>query len=252
MRKTRTSIGLCILAAVMVGLSFGATLKSRDNANSRVIPVTSSAYRQTYAEWSAAHWQWLYSLPVDEHPLFETADVSQGQSGKVWFLGGTFSSTEVDGVVVGQANREARIPSGTPLFFPIMDVEAATLEGNGETEAELAALASAFADLIVPESLFLYIDGQPVTNLAEYRVRSPLFEYGPLPENNVLAGPPYYAPAGATSPAVSDGYFVMLKPLPVGTHTLYFGGLLDASEFGFQFALDITYEITVVPAGQYP
>jgi hypothetical protein len=45
------------------------------------------------------------------------------------------------------------------------------------------------------------------------------------------------------SPAVSQGVFLMLRPLSVGQHTVHFSG-----DFGpGNFALDVTYHITVTP-----
>jgi hypothetical protein len=46
-------------------------------------------------------------------------------------------------------------------------------------------------------------------------------------------------------PAASDGYWLMLEPLPPGNHIINFGG---ASKDG-TFQIDITYEIKVVPRG---
>lgn len=240
-----------VLAATLA-LTLAQGAARADNPNSGVAPLNSTPQGLTYAEWSALHWQWLFSLPVDAHPLLETADVSAGQSGHVWFLGGTFASVEVGpGIILGEADREATIPSGTALFFPLNDVEASTLEGNGETEAELRALANFFADFIVPSTVFLEIDGQ-ATDVTTYRVESPLATYGPLPDNNVLQLFGLDAPEGSTSPFVSDGYFAMVKSLPVGTHTLHFGGIGDFSSIGGPiFIQDIRYTITVVPRGQY-
>jgi len=230
----------CVLALAPMALG-----KASDRG---VLPVNSSPYGLTYAEWSAAHWQWLFSLPMDQHPLNDTADVSEGQTGQVWFLGGTFSSSELEpGVYLSEVTRDCEIPRGKALFFPLVDVEASIIEEMGGNEEELRAVANWLADLIVPESLFCEVDGTAVQNLADFRVESPLFTIGPLPENNVIESWGYEAPPGTTSQAVSDGYFVMLAPLPVGTHTLHFGGTLDASaELGFIFMLDITYNTTVV------
>ena len=67
-----------------------------------------------------------------------------------------------------------------------------------------------------------------------------------MPDNNVLQSFGVDAPAGSTSPAVSDGVFVMLKPLSVGKHTLHYGGTLDLSSIGGPvFIQDVTYHITV-------
>jgi hypothetical protein len=219
-------------------------------SNPGVLPPSSHPFGKTYGEWAAAFWQWEFSLPVDNHPLFDTAPASTGQSGHVWFLGGTTASTEgPGGVFVGRAERDATIPSGTALFFPLVNVEASTLEGNGETAAELAAVAGAFADFIDPSSLFVQIDGREVQGLGSFRAQSPAFVFGPLPENNVLQSFGLDAPAGSTSLSVADGYHVMLAPLSVGTHTLHFGGALHfvAPGVDLTFTQDITYHLTVVP-----
>jgi hypothetical protein len=92
------------------------------------------------------------------------------------------------------------------------------------------------------------LDGVPVKNLDSFRVRSPLFTWGPLPANNVFQDPANF-PEGTTSPSISDGYFVMVSPLAPGSHTLHFTGSLvfTAAQdgFDFSFSLDITYNLTV-------
>jgi len=40
-----------------------------------------------------------------------------------------------------------------------------------------------------------------------------------------------------------EGFYVMLKPLPVGKHTLRIHGEVPS----FDFVLDVTYHLTVVP-----
>lgn len=58
------------------------------NGNPGVIPPNARVHGKTYAEWSAAWWQWLWSAPVDVNPgLDETGEfVTWGQSGPVWFI----------------------------------------------------------------------------------------------------------------------------------------------------------------------
>ena len=241
---TRGAAGFLLAALVVVGpVSAGG-----GNGNSAVMPLNSHPHGHSYAEWSAAHWQWGLSMPVDANPQLDTADCSAGQVGKVWFLGGTFGPTLIaPGVFLGEVTRDCTIPAGTSLFFPLVDVETSTIEGNGTTEAELRDSAEFFADFIVPSTLFCTIDGKSVTNLTDYRVQSPLFVFGPLPDNNVVEvifGA--VAPEGSTSLSISDGYFVMLKPLSVGKHTIKYGGILDLSSIGGpMFIQDITYHVTV-------
>jgi hypothetical protein len=238
----------CLLLSLgVLTLALTTPAPAGQNADSSVYPVNSHPYGASYAEWSARHWQWLFSFPADSHPLADTAPPEAGQSGNVWFLGGTFSSIEIaPGVIYGQANRSITIPSGTSLFFPIVDVEGSDLEGNGTNADELSDYAGFFADFIVPGTLSLKIDGKPVTNLTNYRVQSPLFSFGPLPDNNLLG-----VPEGSIGHSVSDGVFAMVKPLSVGTHTIQFYGELDlASIGGPTFIQDISYTVVVKPCGR--
>jgi hypothetical protein len=214
-----------------------------NQGNPGVLPPQSHPFGQTYGQWEAAFWQWTYSLPADHHPLTDTAPPSTGQTGHVWFIGGTFAPTVgPGGEFVGVETRDATIPAGTALFFPILNAESSTLEGNGTTQAELSASSKFLIDFVDTSSLFVKIDGQSLQNLTSYRSQSPLFTFGPLPDNNLLG-----APAGATSPSVSDGYHIMLAPLSVGQHTLEFGGKLVANPLNLTFVQDITYHITVQP-----
>jgi hypothetical protein len=242
--------GEALFRAVSAQVALAASASHTDTSqgggnegNPGVLPPQSHPFGKTYGEWEAALWQWTYSMPADHHPLTDTAPASSGQTGHVWFLGGTFAPTVgPGGEFIGQVTRDATIPAGTALFFPIINVESSTLEGNGATQAELSASSKYLADFINPDSLFVKVDGQSLQGLASYRSQSPLFTFGPLPANNLLG-----APEGATSPSVSDGYHVMLAPLSVGQHTLEFGGRLDAPPLNLTFIQDVTYHITVQP-----
>ena len=216
-------------------------------ANPGVLPPHSSAFGKTYGEWGAEFWKWQFSLPVDRNPIFDTADCSAGQSGHVWFLGGTTSFLEVGpGIILGEATRDCTVPVGTALFFPIVNVECSTVEGNGTTEAELRECANFNADFIV--DLAAELDGISFHNLADYRRDSPLFIFGPLPDKNVLEFFGVHAPAGTKSPSVADGVHLLLAPLSAGSHTLHFSGVTDLSSQGGPTVIqDITYHLTIRP-----
>ncbi len=237
-----------VFTAVLAALVLAPAMAPADpDSNPGVVPVNARPYGLTYGEWSARWWQWAFSLPHTAHPLLDNADCSAGQSGPVFFLGGTFAVIEIaPGVILGQATRDCDVPAGKAIFFPIVNTECATIEGSGETEEELRACARFFSDFIVPESLACTIDGRPVHDLPSFRVESPLFVYGPLPENNILQFFGLPAPAGSTSPSVNDGVHVMLAPLSVGEHTLEFFGMADFTAIGGPiFIQDITYNLTI-------
>jgi hypothetical protein len=231
--------------AVMITLAASQGVFAR-NTNPGVMPPNSKSHGMTYGEWSAKWWQWVYSIPADQHPLNDglyipgeepTGDCSNGssgQSGSVWFLGGGWSAAEVGNAFYAYAVRDCAIPAGKALFFPIINAECSTLEGNGATEEALRACAIGLVDLAA--NLTATIDGVVIQDLDKYRAASPLFTFGPLPENNLLGKAP-----GAVSPAVADGVYLMLPPLSAGNHTIHFAGTVP----DFNFFLDITYNLTV-------
>src|SRR5205807_9583895 len=146
------------------------------DGNPEAFPPNSHPHGQTYGEWSAAWWRWAFSIPVDQNPLLNNGDVTVGQTDHVWFLAGTVIATANDqGQIVGQVTRDVTIPSGTALFFPLINTECSTLEGNGTTEQELRACAHMAIDAVPVDSLFTVLDGKSLVNLGDYRAQSPLF-----------------------------------------------------------------------------
>jgi hypothetical protein len=214
--------------------------------NPGVFPPQSHGFGKTYGQWSAKFWDWEFSLPVDHHPLFDTADCNAGQSGKVFFLGGTFTTIQNGITVTGTANRNCRVPAGKAIFFPLINNECSELEGNGTTQDVLLPCASGPIDQVT--QLEAEIDGKPVRNLRSYRALSPLFTYGPLPDDNILEFFGIADTVGKTSPSVSDGYYLLLAPLSVSRHEIHYLGRLEVGNpVNFIFIQDITYHLTIVP-----
>jgi hypothetical protein len=197
-------------------------------ANQEIFSPTSSAFGTKFDEWSGQWWQFVLSFPASSNPLFDaTGDRCVfGQRGPVWFLMGSLG---------GAVTRACAIPEGKALLFPlinIVDVSTAS-QTVEELRAEIAPLIDSTTNLSVE------VDGTPIQQFVKSqrksRVRSMAFEVT-LPEGNVFGLAP-----GAYSPAVDDGFYVMLKPLGVGPHTLHFHADRDG------FSSDVTYHLTIVP-----
>ncbi len=247
--RTVSLIVMAIIVAVLA-MTAATNIALARNPNPGILPPNASPYGHTYGEWSATFFNWAFTLPVDHHPLYDTADCSVGQSGKVWFLDGTFAPSPVaPGVWEGIKERNCKVPMGKALFITIVASECSTLEGNGSTEKELRDCVTAQTDHVV--SVSFEVDGKALRHMEAYRKQSPLYTFGPLPENNMFQDIGLTAPAGTMSPSVADGYYIMLAPLSRGNHTIHYTGKLVFTQaqdgFDYLFYQDITYHLTVGP-----
>jgi hypothetical protein len=229
---------LALFAFVIVysqsGIPF--THASEDSGNSRnvsVFPPDAKPYGLTYGEWTAKWWQWIFSMPEEENPAIDDTgeNCANNQSGPVWFLAGTFG---------GAVTRECTIPSDKAILYSIINVECdSAADPAFDTESELRSCAKADQDTVITKEII--IDGVNIGNLDSYRFQSPLFNLT-FPENNVAGIAPQ------TAKAVSDGYWILLEPLPPGTHEIHSKAVLgDPTVTGTtNFALDVRYLLTVV------
>jgi hypothetical protein len=268
MRRIRRALGIaCVLAGTVLLLAPAASAAVPPH-NPGIVPPQSQPRGATYGEWSARWWQWAYQTRVhDSHGQVKApflagngtpespaeVDCSWGQSGGVWFLAGTYQPAFPGGGTTPEffANRSCTIPSGTALFLPIINSEWDNLNVVGQpplgfTLAELRAKAAADIDSI--QIMSATLDGRSVQGLSRpdspYRVQSPVFSYT-LPADNLPSAAFGTQFAGTTPPpgAVADGVFLMVSPLPIGTHVIHWEGKARPPSGPFQ--QDITYHITV-------
>jgi hypothetical protein len=231
--NTNRSMMISVLTALLLAFTGASVLAAAAKASTTpgVLPPNSHSHGKSYAEWSAAWWTWAMELPVDGNPFSDSfSDVTAGQTGKVWFLGAPFGTSE----------RTVTIPHGISLFFGLLNAEFSSLEGFA-TEDDQRSESAFFVDHIV--GLFCTIDGVSVKDLAAYRFVSPQFEF-------TAPTPWVFGDTGGTGTSVADGYYVMLPPLSKGTHTIHFGGafhfsVAEGDPFDADFPLDMTYHVTV-------
>jgi len=209
----------------LVSLLLTTPAAANTSAPARVIPPSAHPFGASYGEWSAGWWEWALSLPATDHPLLQSGavDCAAGQSGPVWFIGGSFAP--------GRTMRSCTIPKGTAVFFPILNNASLALPEDADTPRLLRRHAREIVNAAT--GIFARVDGQKVTRLARFRADSPLFFVRQGPDN--LFG----VPDGTLVRGVSDGYWLMLTPLKPGVHRLRFGGALEG------FSLDVSYRITV-------
>ena len=227
------------MKARILSVLFLLTLASQTTTRAGVLPPDAVVADRTIAEWSVEWWKWIFSIPVGQHPIFDTngsrAQVGQ-PGGAVFFLAGLISPES------GLATRRFEVPEDKYLFFPMLNswvdnvfvIPPLTVEQMREQNAAFIALIS---------ELHVRIDGVAVTNLFAHRAVAPVFSFEytfPDSLESYLAGTPIL---GLVDPIVSDGYWLMVEPLPPGEHVINFGGTFGPP---VNFTLDITDHITVV------
>ena len=191
-------------------------------------------YGQTIGNWGHAWWQWVSNFPAAGDPILQdrNVDCSAGQSGKVWYLAGNFGGT---------SERSCSIKKGKAIFFPLFNgifwtpLDPAVPEDC--TDA-LSCRAGVAANMDKLTNWTCTVDATPCAWFTQIvRAQS---DAQPL---NIPDGSSFtdfgYAP-GVREISISDGTWVMLDPLPHGTHEIHF----TAKDSG-GFSLDVTYHLTV-------
>lgn len=224
MRRIWSLWAIVIVAAIAPAVAWG----QGGRGNPGVIPPDARYKGLTYGQWVAKWQQAACAIPVvgEDHPFLSGEPF--GKEKGIRFLTG----------LPGGVTVNVTIPAGTALFFPLFVAECSNLEAPpfyGANAAEQAAIVNGFIDDV--SDLGAEIDGRAVRHPEFYRVQSPQFVLR-VPENNILG-----VPGPATGTSVSEGYFLLLAPLSVGTHSIRF----TATYPPFAYTIDTTYVVTVVP-----
>ncbi|MEA3243532.1 MAG: hypothetical protein U9Q19_08910 [Pseudomonadota bacterium] len=192
---------------------------------------------KSIGELSAGWWQWQEANYPDFSFGEGIVDCSLGQSGPVWYLGGTGG---------GSAVREcdAPIKGHKHLMFPLVNAnmfnpddwcDSVTGDPDCTVEEKREILDGIFSE--EPAGIFnstacllqAEVDGVPaVYSTSIVRTQSPPHEYGEDVES------------------VADGVWVILPPLSSGDRVIHFsGGICDIDTGDVLFSVDVIYDLTV-------
>jgi hypothetical protein len=194
-------------------------------------------YGTSRVGWSERWWQWALSFPASASPALDQTGqfCAQGQTGHVWFMEVIFGA--------GSSTRACTIPHDTALLlnlsgilndYPCPDPTFQPAPGQS-----LADFLTQGAQAVVNgvNGLTLTVDGAAVPGLFGYRATSPLFYFTGDQSLAAVIDP---CIQGTRQPAVSDGYFIILKPLPPGEHAV----VTTASDVAGNFT-SLTFKLTV-------
>jgi hypothetical protein len=234
MNRTRlVLVGLTIL------LGLGVALEAQAQSIPEIAPISSIPAGQTYGRWAAEWWQWALGVPAERNPVLDTTGefCAERQVDEVWFLAGSFSS---DPVV-----RACQVPAGKSLFFPLITIGYfAFLNDPPETRTEeFVRMAGSCTE---PARISVALDGFDIPNPTMFFTgpsgsQSPIFNVQ-MPPHNVFGGD---IPEFVASPSAEQGYYLFVRPLPPGFHTIKWRAAGCARTDHASFFQDITYNLRV-------
>jgi hypothetical protein len=219
---------------VIIGLCAVSQLALADQC-SAIAPIQSHPHGKTYGEWATLWWKWAIETPASINAVIDPtgARCAVNQRKDVWFLASNFNG--------GTISRSCSVPKGTALFFPIVnDFYGAFTTDPAEqrTEAFLRSQVKCIEGAGVTAS----IDGHVVANASRYLEKSALFS-AVLPTDNVFGVTTADIPQLTLSPAVDEGYYLFIEPLPPGQHQIRFSAAVGSSSCALPS--DVTYNLTV-------
>jgi hypothetical protein len=184
---------------------------------------------KTWEEWTAEWWRWILEIPSPRNPGYDVdgtifSETKQTHSDPI-FLPGTYD---------GSTNRTIKIKEGNSVLLPIINVTTSFAEApHLQSKDELMTFVEKNTnDLLYKEAL---IDGVTLEDVDQYRVRSDFFTFT-FPKNNI-----YGAKSGQTT-GISDGYWLFLRPLSTGKHSIQtFGSCLAG-----KIRIEVKYTIHVI------
>jgi hypothetical protein len=225
---------------VLVGLvaCICAASAQADDLTPHIAPIHTRPAGQTYGRWAVEWWQWALGVPAAVNPLTDTTGehCAQRQVDEVWFLAGSFSTAPVV--------RACEIPAGKSLFFPLINNFFGAFL-NDPPEERTEAFVRAAASCTEPAQISVSIDDFKVPIPTRFFTgasgsQSPFFNVQ-LPPGN-LVGDETSVPELLLSPSAEQGYYLFVRPLRAGPHTIRWIALGCRPDF----SQDITYHLTVV------
>jgi len=199
-------------------------------------PAASAQQSGQIGKLSAAWWQQV--VQESSPPTCGSLDATPGN---VFYLAN----------FAGQVDATCTAPTGSRILFPIINWACSPqLSDPYTTERDLRDLCSSLLNYSWEnaEGVYATVDGKDVTNRIVC-AESPLFSLT-VPQDSFLVGPEGPGVPG-TGPAIANGCWVLLAPLPPGEHTITLGGtfplLPEIFGEGAFFTQEATYTVTVVP-----
>ncbi|WP_113923532.1 hypothetical protein [Cognataquiflexum aquatile] len=196
--------------------------------NSLVFPKTAQVYGKSIEYWATEFGRKIYTYDCEEVLLSKMVSLSDN-------VVAPFSLTSETTPEEYTINKDQYV-----LLSPILVVNDYPCPAEFEFEpAEGQSLEDFLKETAKPyidplETVEVFVDGNEIDEVLKYRLSSGLFTFTGNPD---LAGCFDPCVTGQPQEAVIDGYFLMLKKLKIGKHTILIRGEAPSQNFTFEWNL---------------
>ncbi len=225
-----------VMSIVSVSLSFQSCKKDKNEPESKVFLPTEQPYSKSYTEWSIEWMKEFVSYNCDNNPWLFADKALFYETGSVYFLAGL--NTE-------GASVNITVPEGKAIFFPLTnyindypcpDPTFAPAAGQSLKDFLTEGIIS-FKNGV--SGLAVEVDGVSISDPASYWFLTDLFEFTGNPDLATVCQFDVCI-TGTPQSAVAGGYYMMLKPMSRGAHTVHYHSVTWGN-----FVQDGTFNITV-------
>ena len=225
---------LLFAISMVIVTSQNVLLAHAQGNNSTVYPKDSTPYGIPYKDWIVRWWQWNVGIPTSQHPRdnYTAEKCTVNQNGSVWFI---------PDILTGKEERTCTIPEGKAILVPLITGECDTSDSQSQSDADIRQCSTAGDEY---GAISATLDGQKIENLDSYRTATDFFNITYVKDNI------FDIPAG-TYRGVADGFFVFLKPLPVGNHVLQVkSSVTNPTTPSYNFGSEAKYNLIISPKSQ--
>jgi hypothetical protein len=194
------------------------------NPNPMLFPKDARPYGRSITRWSELLWSYIYSIPPDQNPFFETTGEHCGvdQREPVWFL------PAVPGSTLGtNISRSCTIPRGRAIMlqmssalndYPCPDPSFQPAPGQSLYDFLIDAIKPLFEGVT---GFVVTLDGVNIQDPLSYRFTSDDV-FGFEPDLGMVAFDSCITQKQMTG--VTDGFYLLFKPMTPGQHTIVLVG----------------------------